>query len=97
MRATYSYESILRAVGRVLDHTGVKGIDLHETEDGIVVEGVNREGHTQVRLSYDLGDLCDLIDRNEGSVEELFASASASTEAHTLADFLARYEVVSAR
>ena len=97
MRATYSYESILRAVGRVLDHTGVKSIALQETTDGIVVEGVNREGHTHVRLSYDLGDLCDLIDRTEGSVEDLFASTSVATEAHTLSDFLVRHEAVATR
>jgi len=97
MRATYSYESILRTVGRVLDHTGVKSIALNETENGLVVEGINKESHTHVRLSYDLADLCDLVDRTEGNVEDLFGSVSAKAEARTLSDFLARHEVVAAR
>jgi hypothetical protein len=97
MRTTYSYESILRAVGRVLDHTGVKSIALHETENGLIVEGINQEGHTQVRLTYDLADLCNQIDRTEGNVEELFESAHPVTEAKTLTEFLARHQAVAVR
>jgi hypothetical protein len=97
MRTTYSYESILRAVGQVLDHTGVKGIALRETETGLVIEGINREGQTHVQLTYDLSDLADLIDRTEGPVEELFTSTMPVNEAQTLSDFLARHQIVATR
>lgn len=97
MRATYSYESILRAVGQVLDQSGVEGVALRETDDGVILEGVSQNGKTQVRMTYDLADLCDLIDRSEGDVEGLFASTSPVAETHTLRDFLARHEAVAIR
>lgn len=97
MRATYSYESILRAVGRVLDQSGVEGIALRETDQGIVIEGVFQGGKTQVRMTYDLADLCDLIDQAEGNVEGLFESAAPATETRTLRDFLTRHQMVAAR
>ena len=97
MRATYSYESILRAVGRVLDQSGVEGIAVRETDTGIVVEGAYQDGKTQVRMTYDLADLCDLIDQNEGRVEDLFATASTPAPAHRLHEFLTRHQVVAAR
>ncbi len=97
MRATYSYEGIMRAVGRVLDQTDVREISMHETDEGLVIEGVNREGNAHVRLTYGLGDLCDMIDRTEGgNVAELFETTPA-TEAYTLREFLARHEAVTAR
>lgn len=97
MRTTYSYESILRAVGRVLDQSGVTAVTLRETESGIIVEGVNQLGHTQVRLVYDLADLVQLIEQTEGNVEELFATTAPSAPAKTLSDFLARHEVMAVR
>jgi len=96
MRTHYSYESILRAVGQVLDHTGVKSIAIQETETGIVIEGMNREGHTHVRLAYDLSDLVSLIDRTEGNETDEHDVISAE-QSHTLADFLARHQTVLAR
>jgi hypothetical protein len=97
MQATYSFESILRAVGRVLDQSGVRGISLHETDDGLIVEGVDHQGQTQVRLTYGLGDLCDLIDHIDGNVAGLEETVPAAAESYTLREFLARHEMVSAR
>ncbi len=95
MRATYSYESILRAVGRMLDQSGVEGIALHETNDGIVIEGMNQTGKTQMRMVYDLADLCNLMDQAEEDVAGLFVTPTAEPQA--LHDFLARHEVVAVR
>jgi hypothetical protein len=39
MQATFSYTSILHAVGQVLDQIDVKSIAIHEEEDGLFVEG----------------------------------------------------------
>ncbi len=96
MRATYTYESILRAVGRVLDQSGVEGVALRETETGIVLDGTYHDGKTQVRMTFDLADLCDLIERAEGNVEELFETAQTSASTETLHDFLLRHQMVAA-
>ena len=54
MRATFSYASILCAVGQVLDQISVKSIAIHEEEDGLFVEGYNGEGQLQVQMRYDI-------------------------------------------
>src|SRR5213079_152685 len=70
MPTTFSYASILHAVGQVLDQMGVKSIAIHEEEDGLFVEGFNSEGQLQVQMRYDIASLYDLVYRSEGSVEE---------------------------
>ena len=70
MRATFSYASILRAVGQVLDQISVKSISIHEEEDGLFVEGYNGEGQLQVQMHYDIASLYDLVCRSEEQVEE---------------------------
>lgn len=70
MRATFSYASILHAIGQVLDQIGVKSIAIHEEEDGLFVEGFNSEGQLQVQLRYDIASLYDLLHRSEEEVAE---------------------------
>ena len=70
MRATFSYASILHAVGQMLDQVGVKSIAIHEEEDGLFIEGFNSEGHLQVQMRYDIASLYDLVARSEDLVEE---------------------------
>src|SRR6266702_3832712 len=70
MRATFSYASILLAVGQVLDQIGVKSIAIQEEEDGLFVEGYNSEGHLQVQMRYDVASLYDLVCRSTGQVED---------------------------
>lgn len=70
MRATFSYASILHAVGQVLDQIGVKSIAIHEEEDGLFVEGFNSNGQLQVQLRYDIAGLYDLLCQAESQVEE---------------------------
>lgn len=70
MRATFSYASILNAVGQVLDQVGVKSIAIHEEEDGLFVEGFNGNGQLQVQLRYDVAGLYDLLCQAENLAEE---------------------------
>ena len=63
MRATFSYASILRAVGQVLDQISVKSIAIHE-EEGIVLRQTFAE--VPPRVEYSLSerghDLVDVIE-----------------------------------
>jgi len=70
MRATFSYASILNAVGQVLDQIGVKSIAIHEEEDGLFVEGFNSDGQLQAQMRYDIASLYDLLHRADDEVEE---------------------------
>ena len=92
MRATFSYASILHAVGQVLDQISVKSIAIHEEEDGIFVEGYNGEGQLQVQMRYDIASLYDLVSRSEEQVEEHIEREAAENEG-TLHRFLADHEL----
>ena len=70
MPATFSYATILHAVGQVLDQVGVKSIAIHEEEDGLFVEGLNSDGQLQVQIHYTIADLYDLVSRAENQEEE---------------------------
>ena len=70
MPATFSYASILHAVGEVLDQIGVKSFAIREEEDGLFVEGFNGEGQLQVQMHCDVASLYDLINWSENQVDE---------------------------
>ena len=91
MRATFSYASILRAVGQVLDQISVKSIAIHEEEDGLFVEGFNSEGQLQVQMRYDIASLYDLVIRSEEQIEEHSERGTAENEG-TLHRFLAEHD-----
>ena len=91
MRTTFSYASILRAVGQVLDQISVKSFAIREEEDGLFVEGFNGEGLLQVQMRYDIASLYDLVSRSEEQVEEHSEHEAAEYEG-TLHRFLADHE-----
>ncbi len=91
MRTTFSYASILRAVGQVLDQISVKSFAIREEEDGLFVEGFNGEGQLQVQMRYDIASLYDLISRSEEQVEEHSELETAEYDG-TLHRFLADHE-----
>jgi hypothetical protein len=91
MRATFSYASILHAVGQVLDQVSVKSIAIHEEEDGLFVEGFNSDGHLSVQLRYDIASLYELVSRSEDSVEAQDEQI-ASEVAGTLRRFLSEHK-----
>jgi hypothetical protein len=70
MPATFSYASILHAVGQVLDQLGVKSIAIQEEEDGLFVEGFDSNGQLQVQMRYDIAGLYDLMSRAGNQLEE---------------------------
>jgi len=70
MPATFSYASILHAVGQVLDQIGVKSITIHEEDDGLFVEGFDSDGQLQVQMRYDIASLYELLNRQEEQNEE---------------------------
>lgn len=85
MPATFSYASILQAVGHVLDQLGVKSIAIQEEEDGLFVEGFDSEGQLQAQIRYDIAGLYDLVSRAGVNAEE----QSLETETGVLRRFLA--------
>ena len=88
MRITFSYASILHAVGQVLDQVSLKSIAIHEEEDGLFVEGFDGEGQLQVQMRYDIAGLYDLLCRSEDRLEEHSEHVTAEYEG-TLHRFLA--------
>ncbi len=90
MRATFSYASILHAVGQVLDQIGVKSIALHEEENALFIEGFDGEGQLQVQMRYDIASLYDLLCRSEDQLEEHSEHVTAEYEG-TLHRFLANH------
>src|SRR5579864_4603624 len=87
MRATFSYASILHAIGQVLDQIGVRSIAIHEEEDGLFVEGFNSNGQLQVQLRYDIAGLYDLLCQTGSQSEELVELEAMENEG-TLRRFL---------
>jgi hypothetical protein len=98
MQTKTGYESILGAVGRVLDQTGVHSIAVREVEDGLIVEGLNGKGQVQVQLTYSIADLHELLAQAEGT-EETALTQPVTTDEGTLRRFLAEHnrELVGAR
>lgn len=87
MRATFSYASILHAIGQTLDQIGVRSIAIQEEEDGLFVEGFNSNGQLQVQLRYDIAGLYDLLCQTESQVEESSTCDTVENEG-TLRRFL---------
>lgn len=88
MRATFSYASILYAVGQTLDQIGVRSMAIREEEDGLFVEGFNNNGQLQVQLRYDIAGLYDLLCQAESQAEDLAERRTEENEG-TLRRFLA--------
>jgi hypothetical protein len=77
MPATFSYASILHAIGQVLDQIGVKSIAIQEEEDGLFVEGFDSDGQLQVQARYDIASLYDLLNSTSEEKPEEYVSADA--------------------
>jgi hypothetical protein len=90
MRTTFTYESILSAVGRVLDESGAKSIAITEDDDGLIIEGKNGTGEPQFQVHCRVADVYDLVTRGEAL--EKPSSAMDEAEAKTLHQFLAEHQ-----
>lgn len=89
MPATYSYASILHAIGQVLDQIGVKSIAIHEEEEGLFIEGYSSEDEVQVQLRCDIASLYELVNSSEASTPEQIEQPA--TDANVLRRFLAEH------
>jgi hypothetical protein len=94
--ATYSYESILRSVGRVLDDADPRSFAIRETENGLLVETYDENGDPQLVLDFGLADLTELIERHEAAGEQPHYERSYAHDDSTLRTFLERHELVEA-
>ena len=95
MPATFSYASILHAVGQVLDQLGVKSIAIQEEEDGLFVEGFDSDGQLQVQMRYDIAGLYDLVSRAGNQLEEQQTIHTTGVLRRFLADHNRELAVVS--
>ncbi len=89
MQTTFTYEGILRAVGRVLDESGVKGFSIREADDGLLIEGTNGAGEPQLHARYSIGDLYDLVTRDQ---EAEMHMGRSDADSRTLHRFLAEHQ-----
>lgn len=65
----YSYESILRAVGRVLDDAEARSFAIRDDEKGLLVETYDAAGKRALTLNFDVADLVKLIDEHVPAAE----------------------------
>lgn len=85
-----SYETILRAVGRVLDAAEARTFAVRETDTGLLIELTGHMGNEQYHL--DLADVSTLLNwQGAGEVAPNYALARSSDEG-TLKGFLERHQ-----
>jgi hypothetical protein len=87
----YSYESILRTVGRVLDLAEAGSFTVRDTENGLAVEAFDANSSPKLAVTLSLPELAQLLDWADGAQDQQpnYARASASDEG-TLRHLLAR-------
>ena len=90
-----NYETILRAVGRILDQAETHRFSVTSSESGLVVEAVDARGEKSLGATLDLSELVQLVDWiHETSETSEYARASAADEG-TLEQFLRERQVAS--
>jgi hypothetical protein len=76
-----SYETILRAVGRILDQTQAQRFSVASSETGLVVEAFDATGVRSLSATLDVAELVQLTDwveaRNEAAA---YTRASVANE-----------------
>ena len=65
----YSYESILSAVGRVLDDAKARSFAIRDAENGLLVETFDGMGKPELTLTFDVADLASLIELHASITE----------------------------
>ena len=92
-----SYESILRAVGRVLDTAGTRSFSVRELEDGLQLETFGDNGEQQLALTLGLAELTELLEWSARAEETPHYERAYASNEGTLHQFLARHELVGSR
>lgn len=84
----YSYESIMRAVGQMLDTAGARSVAVRETDEGLIVAMQYGEDLTEDTLTLDFADLAQLIDWSAARETQPHYERAAAAHEGTLAEFL---------
>ena len=90
----YSYESILRTVGRVLDEADAKSFAIQDTENGLRVETFDSDGKQEVVLDFGLADVVELVDMKSATDSYPSYDRSYAHDEGTLHQFLERHQLV---
>jgi hypothetical protein len=85
-----SYESILSAVGRVLDHAEARGFAMREADDGLHLETFDAEGQPQYTFQLGLHDLVELLEWSGAQAETSRRGRPITADEGMLSHFLAR-------
>jgi hypothetical protein len=95
----YSYESILRAVGRVLDQAEARRFTVRDLKDGIAVETFDDQDDPSLALRLGIPELAQLLDWAEATAEQPHYERASASDEGTLHHFLQRQqrELVGAR
>src|SRR5262249_5281646 len=88
----YSYESILRAVGQVLDEAEVRGFAIQDDEDGLLVQTRAVDGEPGLTVKFGLADLVELLDHRP--LAEAQTHPERGYNEGTLLEFLERRELL---
>jgi hypothetical protein len=86
-----SYESILGAVGRVLDEAEAQSFAIRDSVDGLLVETSIGGANQQIALNLGLNDLAELVARNSRVEAKPNYERSYGRDESTLTHFLARH------
>jgi hypothetical protein len=94
----YSYESLLRAVGRVLDQAEARRFTIRDSQDGLAVETFDDQDDPSLILSLDIPELAQLLDWADATAEQPHYERASASDEGTLHHFLERRsELVSMR
>ena len=85
-----SYESILSAVGRVLDYAGARSFDVCASDGGLHVETFDAEGKPEYTFQFGLPDLVELLEWSGAGHEKAPLPRTISANEGTLSHFLDR-------
>ncbi|HLZ21908.1 MAG TPA: hypothetical protein VKQ30_07290 [Ktedonobacterales bacterium] len=92
----YSYQSILSAVGRVLDEADAQSFAIRDGENGLHVHALRTDGTPDLKLDFDLADLIELVERNNRTHDAPVYKRGYAHDDDTLRHFLTRHELVGA-
>ena len=92
----YSCESILGAVGRVLDEAGVRRFSIRNMEDGLLVETFMGDDEQRLALNVGLPDLVELVENTPRNDRAPHYERGYGRDEGTLRSFLERHALVGA-
>ncbi len=92
----YSCESILGAVGRVLDEADVRRFSIESMEDGLQVETFVGDDEQRLALNFGLPDLVELVEKTSRDERAPRYERGYGRDEGTLRSFLERHMLVEA-